>query len=104
LAWTIARGEEWREQDRQNEAVQWGTEATGWEATHPTSPVPRVDAAGVGIWPVTEGQLAHAGTWPTEDEYLAKRMQVEVSVEVHSSIGELVGEHSTCRLLSVILH
>jgi hypothetical protein len=33
-------------------------------------------------------QLAQAGAWPTEDEYLTKQVQLEVSVEVHSSVGE----------------
>jgi hypothetical protein len=58
LARIIARGEEWKEQERQNDAIQWGDEVTGWEATPPASPVPKVDVAGVGIWPTTEEHLA----------------------------------------------
>jgi hypothetical protein len=48
-------------------------------------------------------QLAQAGTWPTEEEYLtewlAEHTQVLVSVEVHSSVGEFVEGHTTCRSL-----
>jgi hypothetical protein len=33
-----------------------------------------------------------------EEEYLAKCVQVEVSIEVHSSVGELVEGHTACRL------
>jgi hypothetical protein len=98
----ISWEEEWKEWECQNDAVQWGAEATGWEATPPASPVPRVDAAGVGIWPTTEEHLAWAGTWPSEDELLAEWVSVEVSVEVHTSIGELVEEHTACRLLYII--
>jgi hypothetical protein len=102
LARTISREQEWEEREAQNNAVQWGTEVMGWEATPLASPIPRIDAAGVGIWPTTEERLAQAGTWPTEDEYLAEQMQVEVSVEVHTSVGELVREHTACRLLYII--
>jgi hypothetical protein len=64
---------EWEEWQRQNDSIQWGVEVTGWEATPPASPVPRVDVTGVGIWPgVIVDQLAQAGTLPIEDEYLAE--------------------------------
>jgi hypothetical protein len=89
---------EWEEQQKQNDSIQWGVEVTSWEATLFASPVPRVDVAGVGIWPgVTADQLAQAGTWPMEDEYLAEWVQVEVCFEVHSSVGELVKGHTACR-------
>jgi hypothetical protein len=98
-----AREEEWKEREHHNDTVQWGVKATGWEVTPPASLVPRADAAGAGIWPVTAGQLAQASTWPTEEEYLAKQVQVEVSIEVHLSVGELIREHTACRLLSLFI-
>jgi hypothetical protein len=61
---------------------------------------------GAGIWPVTAEQLALAGSWPTEVELLDERVPVEVSIEVHTSVGESesTGEHSTCRSLGIISH
>jgi hypothetical protein len=93
LAHTVVREEEWRERECHNDGIQWGTEANGWEVTPPVSPVPHVDSVGVGSWPgVTAEQLAQAGTWPTEEEYLdeglAERVQVEVSVR--GSVGPII--------------
>jgi hypothetical protein len=50
-------------------------------------------------------QVAQGGTWPTDKELYAKReclrlggrFLIEVSVEVRSSIGDLVEECTTCR-------
>jgi hypothetical protein len=105
LTRTIAREEEWKRCEAQNDIIEWGAEVTGWEATPPASPIPRVDVAGAGLWPgvTMVEQLAQAGTWPTEEEYLAKCLadcvQVKVSVEVHSSVGDLVEGHTACRSL-----
>jgi hypothetical protein len=76
----------------------------GWEATPPASPIPRIDVTRAGIWLTTGEHLAQARTWPTKEEYLAEQVQVEMSVEVHSSVGELIREHTTCRLLYIILY
>jgi hypothetical protein len=100
----VAREEEWKEWEACNEATQWGAEATGWEATPPASPVSRVDIAGAGIWPTTEEHLARAGTWPTLDKLVDEWLSVEVSIEVYTSIEELIREHTTCRLLYIIFY
>jgi hypothetical protein len=88
----------------QNNAIQLGVEVTGWEATPPASPVPRVNIAGAGIWPTTMEHLAWVGTWPTPDELVEKQMSVEVSVEVHTSVEELTWEHTTFKSLDIISH
>jgi hypothetical protein len=67
----------------------------------------RVDSAGATQWPgLSADQLAQAGTWPTEEELLAEQLarhvRVEVSVEVHSNIDDLVEEYTACRLLFIM--
>jgi hypothetical protein len=54
LSRTVALEKEWKEQDAQNNAVQWEAEVAGWEVTPPASPVGRVDIAGASIWPSLE--------------------------------------------------
>jgi hypothetical protein len=106
---TVAREEEWNNCEVQNDTVQWGVGATGWEVTPPASPVPQVDVPQFGPWAVTSEQIAQGGTWPTEEEDLADhdrlagRMQVEVFVKVHSSVGDLVEEHTACRCFLVFI-
>jgi hypothetical protein len=50
-------------------------------------------------------QVAQGGTWPDDEELYAEReclrlggrVPIEVSVEVHTSVGDLIEEHTTCR-------
>jgi hypothetical protein len=109
LVRTVAREEEWKDREAQNDAVQWGVGAIGWEVTPPASPVSQVDVPRFRPWAVTSEQIAQGRTWPTEEEDLADRdrlagrMQVEVSVEVHSSVGDLIEEHTACRCFLVFV-
>jgi hypothetical protein len=96
--------EDWKRCEAQNDAVEWGTKVTGWEASPPPSPVARVNVAGASIWPTTAEHLARVGTWPTQEELLNERVSMEVTVEVHTSIGDLTGEHSICRSLYGIVY
>jgi hypothetical protein len=58
-----------------------------------------------GSWGLMAEQVAQGGTWPTHEELYAERerlrlggqLPIEVSVEVCSSIGDLVEECTTCR-------
>jgi hypothetical protein len=94
---TIAREEGWKECEAQNDAVQCGAEATGWEATPSASPVSRVDVAEAGIWPTPEELVdAWVAAWPG---FPPDHVAVEVSVEVHSDVGDLAEGHSACRSL-----
>jgi hypothetical protein len=104
---TIAREKEWDECQAQNDAIQWGslTPGGGWEVTPPTSPAFQDGVRRFGPWGITAEQLASSGTWPTEEELYAEweclclggRIPIEVFVEVHSSVGDLIEECTACR-------
>jgi hypothetical protein len=100
---TLAREVEWKDQEAQNEAVQWGgSNRDGWEVTPPASPVAE-------SWP---GAVAdeHSGNWPSLSEVVPTCADgwpdlstnvdggVEVTIEVVTDAREVQGEHSACRL------
>jgi hypothetical protein len=101
------REKEWEERQVQNDAVQWGSSdpSGGWEVTPPASPAFQDGVRRFGPWGLTAEQVAQGGTWPTEVELYAEHaclhsggwVPIEVSVEVRSSVGDLVEERTTCR-------
>jgi hypothetical protein len=108
---TIMRKEEWKDCKAQNDAIQWGATTTGtsWEVTPPMSLVSQGDIPRFRPWGLTAKQVAQGGMWPTEEkqyadrEHLAGRVPIEVSVEVHPSVGDLAGEHTACRCFLVFV-
>jgi hypothetical protein len=94
---TVACEEEWKRWEAHNYAAQWGVKAVGWEATPPASLIGRVDVAGAGIWLSTEELVnAQVTAWPGfPPDYIT----IKVSMEECSSVGELIREHSACRLI-----
>jgi hypothetical protein len=56
-------------------------------------------------WGLMAKQVAQGGTWPTDEELYAEherlrlggRVPIEVSVEVWTSVGDLVEERTACR-------
>jgi hypothetical protein len=85
-----------------NDTVQWGAGSTmdGWEVTPPASPVDEAWPGAsldehCGVWASSaEVVQACCDTWPGS---LSNLGGIEVTIEVCSSVGEIVGEHSTCR-------
>jgi hypothetical protein len=73
--------------------------------TPPASPVFQDGVPWFGPWGLMAEQIAQGGTWPTDEELYAERerlrlggwVPIKVSVKVCSSVGELTGEHTTCR-------
>jgi hypothetical protein len=98
---------EWEDRQAQNDAIQWGASApgTGWEVTPPASLVVQDGVPQFGPWGLTAEQVAQGGTWPNDKELYAEcerlrlggRVLIEVSIEVHSSVGDLIEERDTCR-------
>jgi hypothetical protein len=102
LVETIAREAEWKACEASNNTVWLGRSATeGWEVTPPISPIEEA-------WP---GALVdeHCGTWPSSAEVVQTRCdvwpgfpadvggEIEVTIKVCLSVGEIVGEHSVCK-------
>jgi hypothetical protein len=98
----LAREAEWKACEANNDAIQWGRSTMeGWEATPPASSVVNEAWLGAlvdeccGVWPSSaEVVQAHSDAWPG---FLSDVRGIEVTIEVCSSIGEIIGEHSTCR-------
>jgi hypothetical protein len=73
----------------------------GWEATPPVSPIEEAWPGAImdeccGAWPFSaEVVQAHCDVWPGFPADVEGG--IEVTVEVCSSVGEIQGEHSTCR-------
>jgi hypothetical protein len=73
--------------------------------TPPTSPTFQDGVHQFGPWGLTAKQVAQGGTWPTDEELYAEReclrlggrVLIEVSVEVQTSVGDLVEERTACR-------
>jgi hypothetical protein len=107
LTRTIAREKEREDCQAQNDTIQWGTltPGTGWEVTPPASPVFQDGIPRFRPWGLTADQVAQGGTWPNDEELYAERerlrlggwVPIEVSVEVRSSIGDLIEERAACR-------
>jgi hypothetical protein len=107
LTRTIAREKEWEDRQAQNDTIQWGTSTpgAGWEVTPPASPVFQDGVPWFGPWGLTAEQVAQGGTWPDDEELYAKReclrlggrVPIKVSVEVRSSVGDLIEERTACR-------
>jgi hypothetical protein len=109
---TIAREKEWEDHQVQNNDVQRGTSnpGTGWEVTPPASPVFQDGIPRFGPWGLTAEQVAQGGTWPNDKELYAERERlrlggqvlIEVSIEVHCSVGDLIEERVACRCFSYL--
>jgi hypothetical protein len=103
----VAREKEWEECQAQNDTVPWGTSVpgSGWEVTPPASPAFQDGICRFRPWGLTAEQVAQGGTWPTDEELYAEhehlrlggQVPIEVSVEVRTSVGDLVEERTGCR-------
>lgn len=93
----VACEEEWKTPEVSNNEVQWEATnaACGWEATPPASPTSRINA-GAGTW-LSPDELVNArvAAWPSLP---LDHIEIEVTIEEHSSVGELAREYSVCRL------
>jgi hypothetical protein len=101
LVRTLAREAEWRAREAHNDAVaaHWEVDPSdGWGNTPPVSPVQQ----GLGDWPSQEALVdVEVAAWP---HFPPDTLAIEVTVEIRSSIGDLVEEHPTCRSTVFIDH
>jgi hypothetical protein len=97
----VAHEEEWKAQEVHNfDESQWkgpDTHIDGWEVTPTISPVREVLVVDRDSgWPGLAMQVDdRCGTWPA---FPSDTLEIEVTIEERTSVGDLTGEHSTCRL------
>jgi hypothetical protein len=90
LVRTIAREKEWEKCQAFNNTIEWGKNDGSEASLEKGWPSVPADA----VWPSYDtGNLTHTHGWPSV------KGRVEVVIEIHSSVRDLVERRTTCRCI-----